>query len=129
MNRPVRSKSLHRTASSGSMKGLVPTPSPRRRPESVQVTGSPFVNAPMSLHQLPPLAAPHLTSPADHGNLDGGDLSPITLEFVGQDNSARAATSPKIISLPKLRRARGGRTVTHARKVKTPFLSTSRARM
>ncbi|KIO33112.1 hypothetical protein M407DRAFT_17977 [Tulasnella calospora MUT 4182] len=48
MNRPVRSKSLHGTASSGSMKGPVPTPPPRRRPESVQVTGSPFVNAPTS---------------------------------------------------------------------------------
>ncbi|KAG8909622.1 hypothetical protein FRC01_006829, partial [Tulasnella sp. 417] len=47
-NRPVRSKSLHGTASSGSMKGPVPTPPPRRRPESVQVTGSPFVNAPTS---------------------------------------------------------------------------------
>ncbi|KAG8897629.1 hypothetical protein FRC00_004011, partial [Tulasnella sp. 408] len=48
MNRPTRSKSLHGTASSGSMKGPVPTPPPRRRPESVQVTGSPFVNAPTS---------------------------------------------------------------------------------
>ncbi|KAG9041305.1 hypothetical protein FS837_012425 [Tulasnella sp. UAMH 9824] len=47
-NRPTRSKSLHGTASSGSMKGLVPTPPPRRRPESVQVTGLPFVNAPTS---------------------------------------------------------------------------------
>ncbi|KAG9019064.1 hypothetical protein FRB90_006807 [Tulasnella sp. 427] len=48
INRPTRSKSLHGTASSSSMKGPVPTPPPRRRPESVQVTGSPFISTPTS---------------------------------------------------------------------------------
>ncbi|KAG8897597.1 hypothetical protein FRB99_008054 [Tulasnella sp. 403] len=44
-SRPVRSKSLHGTSSSSSPRPPVPTPPPRRRPESVQVSTSPFASS------------------------------------------------------------------------------------